>query len=96
MSNFYQVIEILDVTYDKEAQYSSKWVINETHKTDVFIDVGKDPKDLCKSLVRMEFLYSSDMRKISVSSIDKDIIDIRDKKTLKPLCRLEKARWMHL
>lgn len=96
MSNFYRVIEILDITYNEDVQYSSKWVINDIHKTDVFIDISKDPKDLCNSLLHMGFIYSSDLRKVSVSSMDKDIIDVREKKTLKPLCRLERARWMHL
>lgn len=89
----YLITEVKKVSENKEAKYSSKWVIEETHTTDVFIDIGKDPKELCKKLKDLGFIDSADMRKVSVSSMDKDIIEVRSKKSLKPLCRLDVARW---
>ena len=92
--SLYQLVEIQKVSENKEAQYSSNWVIEKMHRTDVFVDVGSDPKELCKKLKDLKYIDSADMRKVSVSSMDKDIIDIRSKKTFKPLCRLEIARWI--
>lgn len=92
--SLYQVIEIVEVSENPEAQYSSKWVINKMRRTETFIDVGDDPKVLCKQLKENKFIDSADMRKVSVSSMDKDIIDVRGKKDFKPLCRLEIARWL--
>lgn len=90
----YRVVEITSVSENNDAHYSSKWVINEMHKTDQFIDIGDDPKVLCKKLKDLKYIDSADMRKVSVSSMTKDLIEVRNKKDLKPLCRLEIARWI--
>ena len=63
--------------------------------TDTFIDVGDDPRDLCKRLKAMNYLDTCDMRKVSVSDMSKDIVEVRSKKSLKPFCRLEIARWIN-
>lgn len=92
---YYEITEIADVLENEEApQYSSKWVITSMHKTGNFIDIGDDPKELCKKLKELGYIDSCDMRKVSVSSMDKDLIEVRSKKTFKPLCRLEIARWL--
>lgn len=92
--SLYQVIEIIEVQENPNAQYSSKWAITKMHKTETFIEVSSDPKVLCKKLKELKFIDSCDMRKVSVSSTDKDLIEVRNKKDLKPLCRLEVAKWI--
>lgn len=92
--SLYQVINISKVIENKTAQFSSPWVISQMDRTDVFIDIGNDPKELCNRLKELGFLESADMRKVSVSSMDKDLIEVRGKKSFKPICRLEIARWM--
>lgn len=92
--SLYQVIEINKVIENKGAKFSSPWVISQMKRTDTFIDVGNDPKELCNRLRDLGFLESADMRKVSVSSMNKDLIEVRGKKSFRPICRLEIARWM--
>lgn len=68
------------------------WYIGEANKTDSFINITEDmtSREVCQSLKEGGFLPSADMRKFSVSDLDKDIIEITTKQKKKPLCRLEK------
>lgn len=90
----YLIIEVQEVSQNKKAEYSNQWVIEKLHPTDKFIEIGSDPKQLCKNLKDLGFIETSDMRKVSVSSMESDLIEIRGKKNLKPLLRLESARWI--
>ena len=90
---YYEVIELLEVAEVEPTPYNGKWAIKQMHPTASFVEVGDDPKDLCKRLKGMKYLKTSDMRKLTVSSMDKDIIDILEKKEMKPICRLQIARW---
>ena len=86
--SLYQVIEVSEVFQNSD----DKWVIGSLNKTDVFIHVV-DSKTTCMKLKDKGFIDTCDMRKISISSTDKDIIEVREKRTSKPLCRLEIAKW---
>lgn len=90
----YQVVEVRDVLEIKNHPNSSQWAIIDLNRTDTFVEVSDDAKDLCKRLKDLKFIDTCDLRKVSVSSLDKDLIEIRNKKSLKPLCRLEIARWI--
>ena len=89
----YQVVRVEKVCRIENASYSSNWIIEKMKDSDVFIEVGDSPKELCKVLKEKGFINSADMRKIGVSDMSRDIIDVRVKKSLEPLCRLQIAKW---
>lgn len=87
--SYYRVTEYVNVTQNDEGQ----WVVIDKQLTDVIIKLDKDtePRDVCKTLKSEGILSSSDMRKLLITSFDSDIIEIKEKKTGSPICRLEKT-----
>ena len=68
--------------------------INKMNKWgSVYIEDDSDAKSICKKLKDCKVLDTYDMRKISVSDITSDIIEIKSKKDLKPIMRLEKINY---
>lgn len=90
----YQVIKVTDVQKVGPTSYNSQWAISNSVKTDTFIEVEDDPKEVCKRLKELKFIDSADLRKVAISDLSKDLIEVRTKKDLKPLCRLESAKWI--
>lgn len=86
----YVVVEYKDVVESDTPQYG-KWAVDGLHRTDTFIHIDSSitPKQLCEKLKSEKFIDSADMRKVGVTDLDKDVIEVRNKRSFKPLCRLE-------
>lgn len=87
MSRYYQVINYVDV----QQVSGDLWCVNQVAKTDlvVLIKDNTEAKDICKDLKREGILESANMRTLKISDLSKDIVEIKEKKSGKPLCRLE-------
>lgn len=59
----------------------------------VYIEDNSDAKAICKKLKDCKVIDTYDMRKIAVSDISKDIIEIKSKKDSKPIMRLERIKY---
>ena len=70
------------------------WAVNQTKASDkiMFIAELTTPSEILHQLKDFQYIDSCDKRKINVSELGRDIIEIREKKTRKPLCRLERIR----
>lgn len=88
----YQLVEYVDVVENEDGTFG----ITEVAETDFFIEIDSKTvlKDVCKELKNQGVLPSVDMRKISVSDLDSDIIEFKLKKEKKPICRLVKRKYI--
>lgn len=87
----YQLVEYTDVIDNEDGSFA----INEVEKKEFFVEIDDSTsvKDVCKELKDYGILPSVDMRKITVSDIDSDIIEFRLKKEKKPICRLVRRKY---
>lgn len=74
------------------------WAVERLEDNGICVTINSedDLKDACKSLKKEKIISTSDLRRLSISDIDKDIIEIKEKKGMKPICRLEIQRWMEI
>ena len=82
------------VTYNKvEQNVYGHWYVDAMHKEDIIFEFTKKTteKDICKFLKEHKFLKTADMRRIEVS-IGQSLIEVKEKKNSKPLCRLVLVR----
>lgn len=82
----YQVIEYTGIDKSQDGN----WVITEINKSDytMFISEETAPRDICQFLKKEGILDSADMKKLLVTDLDRDIIEVKFKKEKKPICRL--------
>lgn len=68
------------------------WDINDccVEFDDLQIADDATPKDICEYLRKIGFLTSSDMRRLTVEDMG-EMIEIYEKKTMKPLCSLREV-----
>jgi len=73
---------------------NGSWAVNQTKTSDkiVYVQETTTPSELLHQLKEFEYIESCDKRKINVTELGRDIIEIREKKSRKPLCRLERIR----
>lgn len=74
------------------------WAIERLEDNGVCVTINSenDLKDVCKSLKKEKILSTSDLRRLFISDINKDIIEVKEKKGMKPICRLEIQKWMEI
>lgn len=82
----YELINYFDVWGNAE----DGWEINNqcVELRDLVITDGATDKDILNYLVDIGFLVTSDMRKLVVEN-NGDMIEIFEKKSMKPICRLQ-------
>ena len=83
----YQVVTFTDVQKNSEDQ----WYITEMKHGPLVAELSDKPtaKEACTVLKGLEVLDNANMRKLT-ATINEDIIDVFEKKGMKPLCRLER------
>ena len=81
-------------TYNVGSQTEKgSWIITDKKDTGIRCTSKKQEitaKDVCKFLKDEGILESADQRKIN-AVIGMDLIEVREKKTSKPICRLERT-----
>lgn len=86
----YRVFKYKNVRSTKQG-----WIIGELVRTDTVLDIDSKTTgtDLCKELKELKFVPStSTLRTIQFSDLDSELIEVKQKKDLKPLCRLETTK----
>lgn len=70
------------------------WAVNQTKTSDkvVYVQETTTASELLHQLKEFQYIESCDKRKLKVSDLNSDIIEIAEKKGGKPLCRLERIR----
>lgn len=88
----YQVIDYKEVVQNDEGQ----WAVTQTESKDIFVEIedNAEPREVCKTLKAEGVINTSDMRKIQMTDLGSDIVEIKEKKTGCPICRLEKRRFI--
>ena len=88
----YQIVEYTEIVENEDGSFG----VIETSKLDKFIYTAEETtlKDICKELKEVGILPSIDMRKITVSDIDSDVIEFKLKKEKKPICRLVRMKYI--
>lgn len=90
--NKYQVIDYTSVGTNSEGQY----YVQDKVETDLTFNMPEDgtdksnSKDICSFLYTNGLLSTDDLRRLDVSDVNSDVIEIKEKKTGFPLCRLER------
>lgn len=87
----YNVYTFDNVVENKDGSWGAK-ALTQTDVT-VNIDTDTQVKDLCKQLKAENIIPSYDMRKLTVTDLNSDIVEIKQKKDGFPLCRLVKKRF---
>ena len=88
--NKYRVVHYTAVTQND----GGDWVVLD-NKLGNTIDLSdkSTPKDICKFLKSETILDSVDLRKVFISDLNSDIIEVKEKKGMKPICRLRRERF---
>ncbi len=80
---------VLHVYEGVEQNEYGHWYANKLAKTDKYFVLKNDatPKDICSLLKADKVIDTADMRKVEAIQ-GESMIEIREKKGLKPICRL--------
>lgn len=82
------------ILYEDVWDNDGAWAVETTKTSDkvMYVDNTTTEGDILKQLKTFKYLESCDRRKVSTTELGKDIIEIRQKKDKKPLCRLQRVR----
>ena len=82
---------------DVELNQTGWWVVGETFITSLIAECDfENPgsvKALCHTLKDNKIISTANIRNISFTDTSSDIIEVRLKKDLMPMCRLERRRF---
>ena len=89
MQSTYELINYIDVWGNE----TDGWEINDqcVEFKDLVITDDATDKDILNYLVDIGFLTTSDMRKLVVENHSREMIEIFEKKGMKPICRLQEV-----
>lgn len=84
----FQVVKYIEVVQNADGM----WVINKMEPQDLYLETedvdSLTVKEVCSFL--KDHGIVSDLRKVS-AVIGRDLIEVSEKKTMKPICRLQKS-----
>ena len=85
----YRVVKYNGVNKNEVGQY----YVESLEETNIFIDAEKftTSKAIVLELHDKEVLSIKDMRKLVVTDLDSSIIEIIERKGMKPICRLQRT-----